>query len=137
MAAVERNITADDKFFLGTDQRIVGIVYQADGITVEDISGLTELIFVLAPINAKTKLPTGIPTDALIIKKLSEAQIEILTDGTDGAYVIIFDDTDTDGSADSLKAAVEYAYCVKRFDPDEVLTFGTFAFLASTQRREA
>lgn len=106
--ALEANITADDKFFVGEDKKIRLPVYADAALTtMQDVSG-----FALS-----WKLVTA-PGQAALITKTSGAGIAVT--GVFNAspslntqrVEITIDDTDTDG----LSAAASYYHELKRTD---------------------
>lgn len=133
--SIRRNITAaDDKFFLGEDKVLRGIVYQADGVTPQDITAW-EIWFVLDKTDTANPLPSSSP---LIEKKTTDPGPNniVITDASQGEYEIRFVDTDTDREVVHLRPFVEYWYSVKRMDDgsENVFTDGTFEFAGATQR---
>lgn len=127
--AVERNITVDDMFFLGEDKVIEGTVYKSDG-TPEDITGW-DLRFVLS------NTLSGTPDKAKLTKVVGTGIT--ITNAAMGEYQIQVDAADTDGTGDfKPTAGTVYYYSVKHVvsGGENILTFGTIEFRASTQKQD-
>lgn len=120
------NITKAMKFYLGTDKKIRLTLTGSDDITSWAIK------FVLS-----AQLPSpGATVEQLIVKTVT-AGINIVS-GVNRIIDIVFEDTETDGSADSFSASKTYYYSVKRTDAGEedILVEGTWQFCVASQRQE-
>ena len=128
--AIERTITADEHFFLGEDKILTFTIFQADGVTRQNITGW-ELWFML-----KERLSDA-DTAALVTKKTTDVSNGItITSGAQGEGEIAFADTDTDQAVTALKAKTVYPYSLKRLNAgvETILTFSTLTFAGTTQR---
>ena len=126
--SIQKIIDRSYQFFLGEDKILSNTIYEANGVTPIDISGW-EIWFVM---RESIDAPT-----ALITKKTTDVSNGItITNGPAGQLEIAFADTDTDGSADTLKAGTAYHYSVKRLNAgvEQILTFGTLTFAGTTQQ---
>lgn len=130
--SLEHNITAAiDKFFLGEDKIIPGIVFQADGTTRQNITG-----WVLSWTLEKLPKPSAAPLMVKTTLLPAGGNKIVITNAVQGEYEIRFFDTDTDVLVTTLKPNVEYYHSVKRLDDgtENIVSDGTFEFAGATQR---
>jgi len=115
--AVERNVTQDDKFFLGERKR-----YRVT-ITGVNVTGMA-FRFML-------KRNVDDPDSAALLTKDCE-----LEDAANGVLDVEFFAEDTNKTKPQLTADDVYHYSIKRTDDDSetIATFGTWQFRAATQR---
>ena len=130
--STERNITAEsDGFFLGTAKVLAGVIYQADGVTPEDITTWA-LSWTLEKANKPSATPLMVKTTTTPVgpNKI------VITNGPLGQYEVRFIAADTDQTVTTLRAGSKYWYSVKRTDTgsEDILTHGTFEFAGTTQR---
>ena len=143
--AVELNITATDKFFLGEDKVIDLTIFGQDGVTPIDILAL--------PLEWSLKKKDKDPDPGIIAKAITAGGVStgITIVGVFNAVPatntqrlrITFLSADTDPDATSvlptpytLKAGLAYRHSVKRMDigNEGILTYGSFTFLQATER---
>jgi hypothetical protein len=143
--AIEFDITAAHKFFLGEDKVIDLTIFGQDGITPFDVLGLAlewnlkKTDKALDPgIITKGITALGASTGITIVG-VYDVDPEVNTQKTR----ITFDSNDTDPDVTSLlvtpyvlKAATEYRHSLKRKDTgsEGILTFGSFTFVQATER---
>jgi hypothetical protein len=120
--AIERNITADDDFFLGEDKILVDTIYQSDGTTVQNVTGWAISFMV-------KKNATDADASAKITKTTGAGIV--LTTPLSGLITITLTDTDT-----ASLPADSYRYEVKRTDDgsETVLTFGRLTLRQAVHR---
>jgi hypothetical protein len=120
--AVQRDITADDDFFLGEDKSLVVTVYQSDGITLQNVTGWAISFMV-------KKHATDSDANAKITKTTGAGIV--LTAPLSGLITITLTDTDT-----ASLPADSYPYEVKRTDDgsETVLTFGRLTLRQAVHR---
>jgi uncharacterized protein (DUF1684 family) len=125
--AIEFNITASDKWFLGEDKILSIEVFETDGITPLDIFEWVGLEFVLRKIDRapdeiirKTRANGGIVVSGEFVADETNTQRAVMTFGSD-------ETTD-------LRAGFPYRYSIKRTDVgnESVLTYGSITFLQAT-----
>jgi hypothetical protein len=121
--SIERNITADDDFFLGEDKSLVVTVYQSDGITLQNVTGWAISFMV-------KKSATDADANAKVTKTTAGGGI-VLTAPLSGLITITLTDTDT-----ASLPADSYRYEVKRTDDgsETVLTFGRLTLRQAVHR---
>jgi hypothetical protein len=120
--AIERNITADDDFFLGEDKVLTDTIYQSDGTTVQNVTGWAISFMV-------KKHATDADASAKITKTTGAGIV--LTTPLSGLITITLTDTDT-----ASLPADSYPYEVKRTDDgsETVLTFGRLTLRQAVHR---
>lgn len=117
--AITRNVTQDDRFYLGEDK-----IYRVT-IAGEDLAGMA-FRFLL-----KRNKDDG--DSAALIDKSTDDDITLLASGI---MDIRFRPADTNKSKPRITADDVYWYSIRRNDPDNVTitTEGTWQFLSATQR---
>lgn len=126
--AIERNITADDKWFTGTDKRLVMTVFASDGVTPEDVA--TWAMSWMVKKNRKVA-----DADALIAKTTAAGSLTITgtynVDPATNTQRVRCSVSDEDLQAGEIKAGKEYYHELKRtvVGSEEVLIHGTLIFL--------
>jgi hypothetical protein len=138
--AIEFNVTATLKFFLGDDKLLDFTIFGQDGVTPFDVSGL---------VMEWSIKKTDKALDPPIISKTTVSGITII-----GVYNVspaintqrvrvTFASADTDPDVTSvlptpytLKANVAYRHSLKRMTSglESVLSYGSFTFLQATER---
>ena len=120
--AIEANVTASDQVFIGEDKSLTVTVYQADGKTLQDITGWTLSWMLKAAL-------TDLDAQALITKTTSSG-ITLVTP-TSGVCVVTLADTDTDGLDPGT-----YVHELKRTTAgsEGVLAYGTFVLRRGLHR---
>lgn len=134
--AIEFNITAADKFFLGEDKVIDITVLAADGVTPYNIVGL--------PLEWNLRKKDSASDPALITKVPTVTGVFNANPAvnTQKAHIVIAsDDTDplvTVGLATpyKLKAGFAYRHSLKRKDAgnETIASYGSVTFLQATER---
>lgn len=143
--AVELNITATNKFFLGEDKVLDLTIFDQNGVTPLDVSGFA--------LEWSLKKTDKAPDPGIITKGITAlgASTGITIVGIYSAVAasntqkvrISFASADTDPDVTSvaatpytLKAAVAYRHSLKRKDSgnEGILTFGSFTFRQATER---
>jgi hypothetical protein len=113
--ATEADITAD--YFTTEDKVLVFTVYQADGVTVQDLANFTALSWML-----KRRL-TDADSAAIIEKTLASGAI-VITDAPNGICQVTLGTADID----TVAANILYYHELKRTDsPKTVLSYGRFS----------
>lgn len=134
--AIEFNITPSHRFFLGEDKVIDLTIFQQDGVTPLDVSGMT----LEWSLKKKDKDP-----DPPIIGKATGSGITIVgvynvNPATNTQRVrISFASADTDPFVTvsyTLKAGFAYRHSLKRTDTgsEGIFTFGSLTFLQATEQ---
>lgn len=138
--AIEFNVTAAHKFFLGEDKILELTIFGQDNVTPFDVSGL--------PLEWSLRKTDGASDPALITKGIGSGLTII------GAYNVdplvntqrvrvSFGSDDTDplvtallATPYKLKANVAYRHSLKRKDSgnEGIFTYGSFTFLQATER---
>jgi hypothetical protein len=134
--ALEFNITAADKFFLGEDKVVDISVVGADNVTPYDVS-LVSLEWNLRKTDGgpdpaiMTKTPTIVGVynaDPLI--NTQRVRVTFASDDTDPLVTV------TKNPPYKLKANVAYRHSLKRKDVghEAIVSYGSFTFLQATER---
>lgn len=133
--AIEFNVTAADKFFLGEDKVLEFTIFGPDNVTPLDVSGL---------VLEWNMRKTDKAADPAILTKGVGTGLTIV-----GVYNVVpatntqrvraaFASADTDPlvSAIVLKANVAYRHSLKRKDSgnENILSYGSITFLQATER---
>lgn len=139
--AIEFNITAADKFFLGEDKVIELTIFELDGTTPFDLSAL--------PLEWKLRTSDAADDPALITKGITAGGVStgiaiIGIWNVDPAVNtqrvrITFASADTDPLVTTdytLKAGRVYRHSLKRMDAgnEGILSYGSMTFLQATER---
>ena len=144
--AIEFNVTATEKFFLGEDKVLDLVIFGQDGITPLDVQGL--------PLEWSLKKTDKASDPEIITKAITALGVStgITVVGVYNAVPatntqkvrITFASADTDPDVTSvlasapytLKAALAYRHSLKRKDAgnEGILTFGSFTFVQATER---
>lgn len=138
--ALTFNVTADDRFYLGEDKFLEFKVYEADGATPLDATGLA--------LEWSLKKKAKDPDPPLIGKSVGSGitivgVFNISPAQNTQRVRVTFASADTDPAVTSvlpsnpytLKAGVAYAHSLKRWDTGNelVLSDGTFTFRQATE----
>jgi hypothetical protein len=140
--AIEFNVTASHKFFLGEDKVIDFVIFGPDGVTPLNVSGM--------PMQWSLRKTDNAGDPAIIVKNTGAATGVTIV-GTYNAVPTVntqrvrvtFASADTDpvitgglATPYTLRAGVVYRHSLKRTDVgnEGILSYGSFTFLQATER---
>ena len=120
--AIRDDIDTDDAFYTGEDKTITATIYQADGVTAQNITGWS-----LSYLWKRAK--TDVDADAVLVKSTTSGIV--LTTPVSGVCTITIADTDTDALT-----ARTYWHELKRTDAgsETILTTGTVELQQAVHR---
>lgn len=120
--AIRDDIDTDDDFYTGEDKTITATIYQADGVTAQNITGWS-----LSYLWKRAK--TDVDADAVLVKSTTSGIV--LTTPVSGVCTITIADTDTDALT-----ARTYWHELKRTDAgsETILTTGTVELQQAVHR---
>lgn len=130
--AIEFNITAADKFFLGEDKIVDFTIFALDGATPFDVTGLSlEWNMRRTDKADDPALLTKVPTIIGVFNvnpslNTQRARVVFASDDTDPLVTTLY----------TLKAGFAYRHSLKRKDTgnENILSYGSITFLQATER---